>query len=43
MEIELSLINEESEHVHKILDRAFVDDLTTKAQSEIEQEEMDMS
>ena len=43
MEIELSILNDESDHVHKILDRAVVDDLTVKAQAEIEQEEMDMS
>ena len=41
-EIELSIISEGTNYQHKILDRAFVDDLTTKALEEIEQEQMEM-
>lgn len=41
-ELELSIISDETNYQHKILDRAFVDDLTTKALEEIEQEQMEM-
>ena len=41
-EIELSIISDDTKQQHKILDRAFVDDLTTRALDEIEQEQMEM-
>ena len=41
-EIELSIISEQTNFQHKVLDRAFVDDLTAKALEEIEQEQMEM-
>ena len=41
-EIELSIISDETNQQHKILDRAFVDDLTTRALDEIEQEQMEL-
>lgn len=42
-EIELSIISDETKYQHKILDRAFVDHLTTQAQQELENEQMEMS
>jgi 20S proteasome subunit alpha 7 len=41
-EIELSILSAETNFQNKILDRAFVEDLTTKALEEIEQEQMEM-
>jgi 20S proteasome subunit alpha 7 len=41
-EIELSIISETTGYKHKILDRVFVDQLTLKAQEEIENEQMEM-
>lgn len=41
-EIELSILSDETDYKHKILDRAFVDLLTTNAAQEIENEQMEM-
>lgn len=41
-EIELSIISEDTNFQHRILDRTIVDDLTAKALEEIEQEQMEM-
>lgn len=41
-EIELSILSDETGYKHKILDRAFVEALTSKAQEEIENEQMAM-
>ena len=41
-ELELSIISDETKFQHKVLDRAFVDHLTTKAQEEIESEQMEL-
>ena len=43
MEIELSVISEETGHFHKVLDRVFVDELTVRATEEIEKEEMELA
>ncbi len=43
MEIELSIISEETGNTHKLIDRATMNELTAKAQNEIEQEEMEMA
>ncbi len=43
MEVELSIISDATDHVHKVLDRNIVDAFTTKAQEEIEQEEMELA
>ena len=42
MELELSVIGNETNFQHKILDRVFVDQLTQKAEQEIEEEQMEM-
>ncbi len=42
-ELELSIIGEETNYTHKILDRAFVDHLTQQAEQEIENEQMEMA
>ena len=42
-EIEISIISDDTKYIHKILDRAFVEDLTTKAAEEIENEQMEMA
>ena len=38
----MSILSDETKYQHKILDRAFVEDLTTRALDEIEQEQMEM-
>ncbi len=43
MELELSIISEDTGFAHKILDRARVEDLTARMQEEIENEQMEMS
>ena len=40
-ELEISVVSEETQFKHKILDRALVDHITAKAQEEIENEEME--
>ena len=40
-ELEISIISEETKFLHKILDRDFVDRLTTQAQQDIENEQME--
>ena len=40
--MEISIISEETKFRHKILDRDFVDKLTTQTQKEIEDEQMDL-
>ena len=42
-ELELSIISDETNFTHKILDRAFVDHLTEQAAQEIENEQMEMA
>ena len=42
-EIELSVLSDATDYKHKILDRAFVEHLTTTAQQEIENEQMEMA
>jgi hypothetical protein len=39
----LSIISDATGYKHKILDRVFVDQLTQKAQEEIENEQMEMA
>jgi hypothetical protein len=38
MELEISVLSDETGYTHKILDRTFVDHLTEQAQQEIENE-----
>jgi hypothetical protein len=42
-EIELSIISDETNFTHKIIDRAIVDQLASQAAKEIEDEQMDMA
>ena len=42
-EIEISILSDETNYVHKVLDRVFVDQLTQQAANEIEQEQQEMS
>ncbi|CDW72662.1 proteasome subunit alpha type 3 [Stylonychia lemnae] len=42
-ELEISIISDTTGYKHKILDRVFVDQLTLKAQEEIENEQMEMA
>ena len=42
-EIEISILGETTGYKHKILDRKFLDDLTTRALEEIESEQMEMA
>ena len=42
-ELELSVLCDENNYVHKILDRAQVDLLTQQAQLDIENEQLDMA
>lgn len=42
-ELELSIISEETNFNHKILDRVFVDNLTVQAAQDIENEQMEMA
>lgn len=42
-EIEISILSDETEYKHKILDRAFVDTLTRQAEQEIENEQMEIA
>ena len=43
MELELSILSDETGYTHKILDRAFVDHLMQQAEQEIENEQMEMA
>ena len=42
-ELELSIISDETDFKHKILDRAVVDQLTAQASQEIENEQMEIA
>ena len=42
-EIELSIISDETNFLHKVLDRVFVDQLAKQAADEIENEQMEIS
>jgi len=42
-ELEISIISDETNFTHKILDRVFVDQLAAKAAEEIENEQMEMA
>jgi 20S proteasome alpha/beta subunit len=42
-ELEISIISDQTNFTHKILDRAVVDALTAHAAKEIEDEQMDMA
>jgi 20S proteasome subunit alpha 7 len=42
-EIEISILSDTTGFKHKVLDRVFVDQLTVKAQEEIENEQMEMA
>ena len=42
-ELEISIISDETDFKHKILDRVFVDQLTTQATQDIENEQMEIA
>jgi hypothetical protein len=42
-ELEISIISDETDYKHKILDRVFIDQLTTQATQDIENEQMEMA
>jgi hypothetical protein len=42
-ELELSILSDETNFTHKIIDRAIIDQLTAQAAKEIEDEQMDMA
>lgn len=43
MELEISILSDETNYNHKILDRAYVDHLTEQANQEIENEQMEIA
>lgn len=42
-ELEISILSEDTNYTHKVLDRAIVEQLTAQAAQEIENEQMEMA